>query len=119
MISFDIIIKVKNHPYIKTMRLSIKDGSVQIYNVGLRRQDDYITGFVKDKLGLKRVENKEAHYDIHFDNLKMHDLVDKAMQIMPDYSFGFKCSLRNYDDIKEYAYYLALCDDIKTTLLNL
>ena len=119
MIGFDIIIKIKNHPYIKQMRISLKNGTVQIYNEGLRRQDDYITGFVKDKLGLQRVENKEAHYDINFDNLKMHDLVDKAMQIMPDYSFGFKCSLRNYDQIKEYAYYLALCDDIKTTLLEL
>jgi len=41
------------------------------------------------------------------------------MQIMPDYSFGFKYSLRNYDDIKEYAHYLVLCDEIKTTLLDL
>lgn len=118
LIGFDIIIKV-NHPYIKVMRISIKEGTVQIYNEGLRRQDDYIAGFVKDKLGLSRIENKEAHYDIHFDNLQMKDLVEKSMQVMPDYSFGFKCSLRNYDDIKEYAYYLALCDEIKTTLLNL
>lgn len=114
MIGFDIIIKV-NHPYIKVMRLSIKEGTVQIYNEGLRKQDDYIAGFVKDKLGLQRVENKSVHYD----NLTIHNLVDKAMQIMPDYSYGFKCSLRNYDAIKEYAYYLALCDEIKTTLLNL
>lgn len=118
MMGFDIIIKVK-HPYINTIRISIKEGTVQIYNVGLRRQDDYITGFVKEKLGLRRIENKEAHYDIHFDNLTVKTLVEKAMQEMPDYSYGFKCLLKNYDKIKEYAYYLALCDEIKTTLLCL
>lgn len=118
MIGFDVIIKVK-HPYIKVIRISIKNGTVQIYNEGRRLEEDYIAGFMKEKLGLQRVENKDAHYDIHFDNLTIHDLVDKAMQIMPDYSYGFKCSLRNYDNIKEYAYYLALCDEIKTTLLNL
>ena len=114
MIGFDVIIKVK-HPYIKVMRLSIKEGTVQIYNEGLRKQDDYITGFVKDKLGLQRVENKAVHYD----NLSIHNLVEKAMQIMPDYSYGFKCTMKNYDNIKQYAYYLALCDEIKTTLQNL
>ena len=118
MIGFDIIIRV-NHPYIKTMRISIKNGTVQIYNEGLRAKDDYITGFVKDTLGLKRIENKEVHYEIHFDNLTIKTLVDKAMQEMPDYSYGFKCSLKNYEHIKEYAYYLALCDEIKTTLLGL
>lgn len=114
MINFDVIIKV-NHPYIKVIRLSLKEGTIQIYNEGLRLQDDYITGALKEKLGLQRVENKAVHYD----NLTIHNLVEKAMQVMPDYSYGFKCTLRNYDDIKEYTYYLALCDEIKTTLLNL
>ena len=113
MFGYDIIIKL-NHPYIKVMRISIKNGTVQIYNVGQRLQDDYIAGFVKDKLGLKRVENKAVHYD----NLTIHNLVDKAMQVMPDYSYGFKCSIKNYDNIKEYAYYLALCDEIRSSLLN-
>ena len=113
MIGFDIIIKV-NHPYIKVMRISLKNGTVQIYNEGRRLEDDYIEGFVKDKLGLARVENIEKHYD----NITIHNLVEKAMQEMPDYSYGFKCTLRNYDNIKEYAYYLALCDEIKMTLLN-
>ena len=49
----------------------------------------------------------------------MKDLVEKAMQEMPDYSFGFKCTLKNWDDIREYAYYLALSDEIKTTLLGI
>jgi hypothetical protein len=113
MIGYNIIIKL-NHPYIKTMRIDIKNGTVQIYNEGLRRQDDYIRGFVKDKLGLPRIENKAVHYD----NLTIHNLVEKAMQIMPDYSYGFKCTLKNYDNIKEYAYYLALCDEIRESLLN-
>ena len=114
MIGFDIIIKL-NHPYIKLMRISIKNGTVQIYNEGLRKQDDYIAGFVKDKLGLQRVENKAIHYD----NLSIHNLVSAAMKDMPEYSYGFKCSLRNYNNIIEYAYYLALCDEIRTTLLGL
>lgn len=113
MIGFDIIIKV-NHPYIRLMRISLKNGTVQIYNEGRRKEEEYITGFVKDKLGLERVENKAVHYD----NLTIHNLIDKAMQIMPDYSYGFKCTMKNYENIKEYAYYLALCDEIKTTLLN-
>ncbi len=113
MIGFDVIIKLK-HPYIKMMRISIKNGTVQIYNEGRRLKDTYITGFVKNKLGLQKVEDKSVHYD----NLTLHNLVENAMQIMPDYSYGFKCSLRNYDSIKEYAYYLAICDEIKTTLLN-
>ena len=113
MIGFDIIIKL-NHPYIKLIRISIKSGTVQIYNEGRRLQDDYIAGFVKDKLGLQRVENKSEHYT----NLTIHNLVDKAMQVMPDYSYGFKCTLKNYENIKEYAYYLALCDEIKMTLLD-
>ena len=114
MIGFDLIIKV-NHPYIKVIRISLREGTVQIYNEEPRRQDDYIEGFVKDKLGLQRIEDKSVHYD----NLTIHNLVEKFMQEMPDYSYGFKCSLRNYDDIKEYAYYLALCDEIRTTLLCL
>ncbi len=114
MIGFDIIIKLK-HPYIKLMRISIKNGTVQIYNEGLRKQDDYIAGFVKDQLGLKRVEDKAVHYD----NITIRNLVDYAMNVMPDYSYGFKCTLKNYDHIKEYAYYLALCDEIRSTLLEL
>ena len=113
MISFDVIIKV-NHPYIRLMRISLKQGTIQIYNEGRRLKDDYITGFVKEKIGLQRVENKAVHYD----NLTIHNLVENAMQIMPEYAYGFKCTLKNYDSIKEYAYYLALCDEIKTTLLN-
>jgi len=113
MINFDVIIKV-NHPYIKVIRLSLKEGTIQIYNEGLRKQDDYIAGFVKDKLGLQRVENKAVHYD----NMSIHNLVSAAMKDMPEYSYGFKCSLKNYDNIIEYAYYLALCDEIKTTLLS-
>ena len=113
MIGYDIIIKV-SHPYIKVIRFSVKNGTVQIYNEGLRLQDDYITGFVKEKLGLKRVENKAVHYD----NLTIHNLVDKLMQVMPDYSYGFKCTIKNYDNIKEYVYYLALCDEIRESLLN-
>ena len=113
MIGFDIIIKV-NHPYIKLMRISIKNGTVQIYNEGRRLEEDYVTGFLKDKLGFERIENKSVHYD----NLTIHNFIDKVMQIMPDYSYGFKCTLKNYDNIKEYAYFLALCDEIKTTLLN-
>lgn len=27
-------------------------------------------------------------------------------------------SKKNYDDINEYAYYLALCDEIRESLLN-
>ncbi len=114
MYGFDIIIKL-NHPYIRLMRISIKSGTVQIYNEGQRLRDDYVTGFVKEKLGLKRVENKEVHYD----NLTIHNLVENAMQVMPDYSYGFKCTLKNYDRIKEYAYYLALCDEIRSSLLGL
>ena len=114
MIGFDIIIKLK-HPYINLMRISLKEGTVQIYNEGRRLQDDYITGFVKNKLGLSKVQDKAVHYD----NLTIHNLIEKSMQIMPDYSYGFKCSLKNYENIKEYAYYLALCDEIKTTLLEL
>ena len=114
MIGFNIIIKL-NHPYIKTMRIDIKNGTVQIYNEGLRLQDDYIHGFVKDKLGLTKVQDKSKHYT----NVTIHNLVDKAMRIMPDYSYGFKCTIKNYDNIKEYAYYLALCDEIRETLLSL
>lgn len=113
MIGFDIIIKV-HHPYIKTIRFSLKNGTVQIYNEGRKLQEDLFSGYIKDKLGLQRVENKEVHYT----NLTIHNFVEKAMQVMPDYSFGFKCTIKNYDKIKEYAYYLAMCDDIKTTLMN-
>ena len=113
MIGFDIIIKV-NHPYIKVMRISLKNGTVQIYNEGRRLQEDYITGSVKDKLGIQRIEDESVHYD----NLTIKNLIEIAMQEMPEYSYGFKCTLKNYDNIKEYAYYLALCDEIKTTLLN-
>ena len=113
MIGYTIIIKTK-HPYAKSIRLDIKNGTVQIYNVGLRKEEKFVDGFIKDQLGIQRIENKEAFYD----NVTIHNLVEKAMQIMPDYSYGFKCSIKNYENIKEYAYYLALCDEIKTTLLN-
>lgn len=113
MINFDVIIKL-NHPYIRLMRISLKSGTIQIYNEGKRLQDDYVTGFIKEKIGLHKVQDKEVHYD----NLTIHNLVSNAMQEMPEYSFGFRCTLKNWDAIREYAYYLALCDEIKTTLLN-
>lgn len=113
MIGFDVIIKV-NHPYIKTIRISLKNGTVQIYNEGTRLKDDIVTGFVRDRLGITRTEDREVHYD----NFSMKNLVSNAMHDMPEYSFGFKCTLKNWDAIREYAYYLALCDDIKETLLN-
>ena len=113
MIGFNIIIKL-NHPYIKTMRIDIKNGTVQIYNEGRKLEETYIDGFIKDKLGIQRVEEMSSLYT----NVTIHNIVEKAMQMMPDYAYGFKCTIKNYENIKEYAYYLALCDEIRMTLLN-
>jgi hypothetical protein len=32
---------------------------------------------------------------------------------MPDYSYGFKCTAENWEDIRRYQYYLAMAREIQ------
>ena len=103
-----------NHPYISSIYIQLNDGAVQIKNIGRRLWTDpgrrlaahllHLPGLIK--------ENQEAV----FDNESLLHFFLRSEYEMPDYSYGFKCSINNWDEIKKYHYYLAMAREIQNII---
>ncbi|MBQ7161060.1 MAG: DUF4428 domain-containing protein, partial [Clostridia bacterium] len=94
------------HPYIKRIYIQLNDGAVQIKNLGRRLWTDpgrRLAAHLLDLPGLIK-EDQEAV----FDNESLLHVFLRSEYEMPDYSYGFKCTPENWDDIKKYRYYLAM-----------
>ena len=110
METFTLRIKLK-HPYIKSVYIQLNNGAVQIKNVGRRLWTDPGRKLAAHLLGLPGLvkENMAAVYD----NASLLEVFYRSKYEMPDYSYGFKCALNNWDDILKYQYYLAMAREIQ------
>lgn len=110
METFTLRMKI-NHPYIKSIYIQLNDGAVQIKNLGRRQWTDPGRKLAAHLLNLPGLvkENNEAV----FDNESLLHAFLRSPYEMPDYSYGFKCSAENIEDIRKYQYYLAMAREIQ------
>ena len=113
METFTLRMKI-NHPYVKSIYIQLNDGAVQIHNIGRRLWTDpgrKLAAHLLDLPGLVK-ENNEAVYD---NESLLHAFLGSNYQ-MPDYSYGFKCSPFNWEEIRKYHYYLAMAREIQNII---
>ncbi len=113
METFTLRLKLK-HPYIKTINIQLNDGAVQIHNEGRRLWTDpgrKLAAHLLSLPGLVKEERAEV-----YDNESLLHVFLRSPYEMPDYSYGFRCTLRNREEIRKYQYYLAMAREIQTIL---
>ena len=115
METFTLRLKLR-HPYIKTMSIQLNDGAVQIHNQGRRIWTDPGRRLAAHLLGLPGLvkEDMAAVYD----NASLLDAFLRSPCEMPDYSYGFKCTPFNWEEIRRYQYYLAMAREIQTIIME-
>lgn len=116
MYTFYAVIKL-NHPYISLIRVQLNNDAVQIPNEGER---------LKNKIGLRLAEylldlpvrdvRKTARI---YNNNSLKDVLLRNPYAMPDYAYGFKCSLHNRKGIERYGYYLLMTEEVLETFKQL
>lgn len=117
MALFYVDIKLQQHPYIKSMRIQLNNGAIQIPTVGERRVTEY-----KDSVRAMLTGYKGREFDIEnqkefYNSNSLKNLIFRTEYDLPDYSYGFKVDkYKNWDKIKEYQYYLAMAEEIKNIL---
>ncbi|MCQ2537446.1 MAG: DUF4428 domain-containing protein [Lachnospiraceae bacterium] len=117
MAQFSVTIRLKGHPFIKSMTVPLNNGSVQIRNMGERLVTEYkdtvramLTGYKGREF---EIENQSAFYT----NNSLKDLIFRTEYNLPDYAYGFKVDrVTNWKQIQEYQYYLAMAEEIKSVL---
>ena len=104
------------HPYIESVYVQLNDGAVQIKNIGRRLWTDPGRKLAAHLLGLPNLvkEDQEAIYD---NDSLLHALYHSEYE-MPEYSYGFRCTLTNWDDIKKYQYYLMMAREIQNIIMG-
>ena len=110
METFTLRMKI-NHPYIKSIYIQLNDGAVQIKNLGRRQWTDPGRKLAAHLLNLPGLV-KENQAEV-FDNESLLNTFLRSSYEMPDYSYGFKCTLENWADIQKYQYYLAMAREIE------
>lgn len=115
METFTLRIKL-DHPYVKSMYIQLNNGAVQIHNLGRRLWTDpgrKLAAHLLDLPGLVK-ENQEAV----FDNESLLHVFLRSDYEMPDYSYGFKCTPQNWEEIRKYHYYLAMAREIQSIIMG-
>lgn len=97
-----------------TMSIQLNDGAVQIKNLGRRLWTDPGCKLAAHLLGLPRLvkEDQEAVYD---NESLLHAFLRSPYE-MPAYSYGFKCSMNNIDEIRWYQYFFATARKIQNII---
>ena len=100
-----------DHPYVRSVYIQLNVGAVQIKNLGRRLWTDPGRKLAAQLLGLPGLvrENQAAV----FDNESLLRAFLRSEFEMPDYSYGFRCTAQNWEDIKKYQYYLAMAREIQ------
>ena len=113
MYMFYAVIKL-DHPYIPSMRVQLNNNAVQIPNEGER---------LRNKIGLRLAEylldlpiRDVTKTEKIYNNNSLNDVLTRNPYAMPDYSYGFKCSLRNREGIERYGYYLLMTQEVLETV---
>lgn len=119
MALFSVTIRLKGHPFIKTMTVPLNNGAIQIHNMGERKVAEYKDTVRAMLTGYKgrdfEIENQSAFYN----NNSLKDLILRTEYNLPDYAYGFKVDrITNWKQIQEYQYYLAMAEEIKSVLEN-
>lgn len=120
MAQFSVTIRLKGHPFIKTMTVPLNKGAIQIRNIGERLVTEYkdsvramLTGYKGPEF---EIENRSAFYNSN----SLKDLILRTEYDLPDYAYGFKVDRNlNWKQIQEYQYYLAMAEEIKNVLENM
>ena len=113
MCSFTMRITV-DHPYLRDIYVPLSSGNVQIYTEEPRRMSNLgqnLAAWLFDDPEL-RVENIAALNDCD----SLQKFVWGNASGLPDYSYGFRVSLRNKEDVLRYRYYLIMAGEIKRAL---
>ncbi len=113
METFTLRLKL-DYPFFKTMNIQLNDGAVQIHNIGRRLWTDPGRKLAAHLLGLPGLVKEDQ--DAVFDNDSLLRAFLRSDFEMPDYSYGFKCTLHNWDEIKKYQYYLAMAREIQNII---
>ena len=100
-----------NYPFFKSMNIQLNDGAVQIHNEGRRQWTDPGRKLAANLLGLPGLVKEEQ--EAVFDNESLLHAFLRSDYEMPDYSYGFKCTPFNWEDIRRYHYYLAMAREIQ------
>ena len=103
-----------HHPFIRTMSIQLNDGAVQIHNEGRRIRTDFGRKLAANLLGLPELV-KEDQAAV-FDNESLLQAFLRTPYEMPDYSYGFKCTALNWEEIRRYQYYLAMAREIQSII---
>lgn len=113
METFTLRMKLK-HAYIDSVYIQLNNGAVQIHNLGRRLWTDPGRKLAAHLLKLPGLvkENNEAVFD---NESLLHVFLHNKYE-MPDYSYGFKCTLTNWDEIRKYHYYLAMAREIRSII---
>lgn len=119
MALFSVTIRLKGHPFIKTMTVPLNNGAIQIRNMGERKVTEYKDTVRAMLTGYKgrdfEIENQSAFYN----NNSLKDLILRTEYNLPDYAYGFKVDrITNWKQIQEYQCYLAMAEEIKSVLEN-
>ncbi len=119
MAQFSVTIKLKGHPFIRTMTVPLNNGAIQIRNMGERLVTEYkdsVRAMLTGHLGREfEIENQSAFYNGN----SLKDLILRTEYNLPDYAYGFKVDrATNWKQIQEYQYYLAMAEEIKSVLEN-
>jgi len=115
MYTFTLRFKI-NHPYIKSVYVTLNSDSVKIKNIGPRAWTDPGRKLAAHLLNLPGliVEDQEEYYD----NDSLLKAFLRSKYEMPDMSYGFKCTRENWEQILMYQYYLAMAREIKETIIG-
>ena len=115
METFTLRMKIR-HPYIQSVYIQLNDGAVQIHNLGRRLWTDPGRKLAAHLLGLPGLvkENQAAVYD----NASLLHAFYQSPYEMPDYSYGFKCTSTNWEEIRRYQYYLAMAREIQNIIMG-
>ena len=103
-----------NHPYIKSIYIQLNDGAVQIHNLGRRLWTDpgrKLAAHLLDLPGLVKEDQKAV-----YDNESLLHVFLRSDNEIPDYSYGFKCTQSNRNEIRKYQYYLAMAREIQNII---
>ena len=103
-----------DHPYIKRIYIPLNKEAVQIKNVGPRIWTDPGRKLAAWVTGLPTLVKEEQA--AVYDNESLLHSFFRSKYEMPDSSYGFRCTIENWDDIQKYQYYLFAAREIEQCL---
>ncbi len=119
MAQFSVTIRLKGHPFIRTMKIPLNNGAIQIRNMGERLVTEYKDSVRAMLTGYKGPEFEIENNSAFFNSNSLKDLILRTEYALPDYAYGFKVDkIANWKQIQEYQYYLAMAEEIKNVLEN-